>query len=402
MTRAEPYYGSFPALTNFAPQPYNSLIVRLRPIIVLLALPFAPVPGRSASLALPNGTAVPGQIFSLSLTFSTQGVSVAGIQFDIVSDASLSFGVLPGAEIGVSAKVLYTAALAGGGFRVLIAGMNQGALAGGELVRLLIVVDPNASPGSAQIRISNLAASDPEGNAVAVSSIAATVQIVAGSFTQSYAQAGVLNAASLLAGPVSPGEIVTIFGRAGLSGTTSVLFNGALAPILYAGPGQVNAVVPLGLNTSAAASLELRTPGGSLGTVSLMPAPVSPALFTQDSNGTGPGAILNQDYSVNSYSNPASAGSTVMLYGTGFGALIPPATDGQIASGPAPTALPVTATIAGMPATVTYAGAAPLLITGVVQINVQIPAGLPPNPAAAVSLLVGGVAMPAGVTVSTH
>jgi uncharacterized protein (TIGR03437 family) len=62
--------------------------------------------------------------------------------------------------------------------------------------------------------------------------------------------------------------------------------------------------------------------------------------------------------------------------------------------------LPVSATIGGVRAEVLYAGAAPGLIAGVVQINVLIPAGVPPNSAAPVSLSAGPYTTPAGVTVS--
>ena len=103
---------------------------------------------------------------------------------------------------------------------------------------------------------------------------------------------------------------------------------------------------------------------------------------------------------MNSFANPASAGSVIMVYGTGFGALNPPLSDGQAATDAVPTLLPVTATVGGVPANVLYAGAAPGLVAGLVQINLQIPAGLAPSPAIPLSVMVGGVAAAPGVTVS--
>jgi len=376
-------------------------VVRRSIILPVFLLPFSY--GQGASLSLSSQSAVPGQILSASLSFSSQAQAVSGIQFDMTSDVALSFGVLPGIQIGASAKVLYTSTLPGGGLRVVIVGMNQGIIADGELLRPLISVDPNATPGTAQMRIGNVVATDPSGTALALPPVSATVQIQAGSFTQSFAAAGIVNAASLLAGPISPGEIVTIFGGAGLSATTDVQFNGVHAPILYAGPGQVNAVVPLGLDPSKPATLGIFAAAQSLGVVTpLSTAAVSPALFTQDSDGVGPGAILNQDSTLNSPSNPASAGSIIMVYGTGFGPLNPPATDGQPATGQANTQMPVTATVGGIQSDVTYAGAAPGLIAGAVQINVRVPHNLAPSPAAIVLLSVGSVTTPAGVTVSTQ
>ena len=201
--------------------------------------------------------------------------------------------------------------------------------------------------------------------------------------------AGVLNAASFAPGPVSPGEIVTLLGN--LPNTTPrVLFNGIPAPILYAGLNQVNAVVPFGLPPDTPANLEVRTGNGSA-TLSVPVVSATPAVFALGSTGTGQGAILNQDLTINSPDNPATPGSFVMLYGTGFGMLDPQPADGQIADRAAATRLAVTASIGGIPADVTYAGAAPGLIAGVVQVNLRIPDGVASNLAAPVSLTIGQV-----------
>ncbi|MCX6627462.1 MAG: hypothetical protein NTW28_07520, partial [Candidatus Solibacter sp.] len=177
-------------------------------------------------------------------------------------------------------------------------------------------------------------------------------------------------------------------------------FNGIRAPTLYAGRGQVNAIVPFSLDVGPPATLEVRGDVQPTASLPLPTASVSPAVFTQGGTGIGPGAILNEDYSVNSFLNPAAAGSTVMVFGTGFGSLDPPATDNQIAGSPANTTRPVTASIGARPAEVLYAGAAPGLVSGVVQINLRIPSGVAPNVAAPLFLTVGPATTPAGVTVS--
>lgn len=359
--------------------------------------------GDCASLTLPDQVAVPGQVILAPLSLSSQGQVIAGVQFDLAFDAGLSVRLLPGAQLGSSGKTIYTAALPTGGFRVLIIGMNQGGIGDGDLLRAVIAVDPGISPGTAQIRLSNAVATDANGTSIPLSAAPATVQVQAASGTvlQSFVDGAVVSAASLLPGPISPGEIVTILGRSDLAATASVTFNGTKAPILYAGPGQVNAIAPFGLDLSGNTILEVRGISGSLGTAPLPLTTVAPALFTQNAAGTGPAVALNQDYTPNSFSNPAPAGSIVMFYGTGFGPLVPAAVDGQPAPGPASTVMPVTAMIAGVPAEVMYAGAAPGLIAGVVQINVRIP-GIIPNPDAAVSLTIDGVSMPSGVTVSVR
>ena len=360
------------------------------------------VSAQAASLALPGQVATPGQVIVAPLSWASQGQSISGVQFDMASDSALSVRILPGGQLGGSAKNLYTAALPGGGLRVLIVGMNATGIADGDLLRAIVAVDPAAAPGVAQIRFTNAIATDPGGNAVPVSMAAAAVQVQAGSVPIPFTDSAVVNAASLLPGAVSPGEILTIFGRPDLAAASSVLCNGARAPILYAGQGQVNAIVPFGLDAGGSTTLEIRSAQGSLGSTVLPTKPVAPALFATGAGGNGPGAILNPDYTPNSFAHPATAGSIVMLYGTGFGPLVPAAIDGQAAAGPAATAMPVTAFIGGLPAEVIYAGAAPGLIAGVVQINVRIPSGIGPNPVAPVSLAVGGVNIPPGVTIAVQ
>ena len=372
--------------------------------IGLLLCAFAAT-GGCASLTVAGQSAIPGQVLVLPVALSSGGQPIGGIQFDLTADAGLSLGVLPGGQIGVSGKVLYTASLPNNGLRVLIAGLNQTSLADGEVLRPMVSVSASAVPGSASVQVSNLFATDPNGNAVALIGGAAVIQIqssTAAAVGPPFVSAGVLSAASLLPGPVSPGEAITIAGGPELASVSGVLFNGLPAPLLYAGPGQVNAIVPLELSLSASADLELTAGSQSLGGVTVPVAAASPALFTRNSNGTGEGAILNQDYTVNSAQNPAPAGSVIMLYGTGFGQVSPPGADGQPAPDVASTVLPVIASVAGVAAQVLYAGAAPGLIAGVVQVNVRLPGGVTLNPAAQVALTVGGTATAPGVTVAVQ
>ena len=58
-------------------------------------------------------------------------------------------------------------------------------------------------------------------------------------------------------------------------------------------------------------------------------------------------------------------------------------------------------TIGGQPAAISYAGAAPLEPIGIFQINVKIPATLPPGPAAVI-VSVGGIATSKNVTVAVR
>lgn len=230
----------------------------------------------------------------------------------------------------------------------------------------------------------------------------------------------VANSASLLQGAISPGEVVTIFGAnigppaqsnlvfdgAGqasrvLAGT-QVLFNGIAAPLLYTSSGEVGAVAPFGI-TGPTAEIEVLYRGGSA-LMTIPVAPAAPALFSLNGTGGGPGAILNEDGTPNSDDNPAQPGSVVSLFGTGLGPTNPLSEDGTITSGPIlPTAsLPVSVLIDGQPAEILYAGDAPSMLQGFVQVNVRIPSTISVADTSDLSVVLkaGDYTSPTVVTVS--
>src|ERR1039458_7214251 len=59
-------------------------------------------------------------------------------------------------------------------------------------------------------------------------------------------------------------------------------------------------------------------------------------------------------------------------------------------------------TVGGVPCNVSYAGAAPYLISGLTQINVQVPAGVTPGPSVPLVVTVGGVRAQNGVTLAVR
>jgi len=228
------------------------------------------------------------------------------------------------------------------------------------------------------------------------------------------------SAATLQAGPVAPGELVTIFGSnlgpaspaglqlsaTGLVSTelaqTQVLFDGIPAPLLYAGSGQITAVVPYAITGRNTTQLVVTNAGQASSALTIGTTNSAPAVFTLDSTGQGQGAFLNQDGSVNGSMNPAARGSIIVLYATGGGQTNPAGVDGLLATNvlPAPT-LPVTVSIGGQPAEVLYSGAAPDLVAGLLQVNVRLPKGISSG-AVPIVLQVGGAASQPGVTLSVQ
>jgi endo-1,4-beta-xylanase len=232
--------------------------------------------------------------------------------------------------------------------------------------------------------------------------------------------ANVVDAASYQGGAVAPGEIVTVFGAnfgpANLAlsqldasgkfpasvGGVQVLFDGVPAPLIYAEAGQVSAVVPFEVAGEQQTEIQYQyNPGSGAVLSNTVTAPVTaaaPAIFALNASGSGPGAILNADYTVNSAANPAAAGGAILVFGTGGGAIVGGATDGALAPGAASLVTqPVTATIGGVSAHVDYAGPAPGLVNGAIQVNLTIPAGLTPGPQPVV-IMVGTAASQKGIT----
>jgi uncharacterized protein (TIGR03437 family) len=117
---------------------------------------------------------------------------------------------------------------------------------------------------------------------------------------------------------------------------------------------------------------------------------------------------LNQDYSMNGPGHPAAKGSIVMVYLTGEGQTNPPGVTGAITTAtlPAPQVTPapllaIGVTINGQPAFCTYAGEAPGLVAGMMQLNVQIPSNAPSGNLP-ITVSIGGNTSQNGVTVSVE
>jgi uncharacterized protein (TIGR03437 family) len=200
----------------------------------------------------------------------------------------------------------------------------------------------------------------------------------------------VLNAASLLpgygspfatgAGAVAPGEIVTMFGNGFGSSKPTVNFGQFTATVLYASDCQINAVVPFEVIPGLAIPVTVQSGEQTLGPVKLPVAVAAPGIFAVNGSGTGQAAILNQDTTVNSPSNPAARGSIVSVFMTGAGSLNPPLADGSLGPLSPPFPVPVAGvvvTIGSVNAPIAFVGQAPGLVAGATQVNVQVPQNAP-------------------------
>jgi len=306
------------------------------------------------------------------------------------------------------------------------------------------------------------------------SAVSKTLTVTTNPIVYSVTDAGSLVEPAAGATPTfAPYELITIFGAnfgpvagtpvqatldsnqrypASLSttgGTLTVAFNKAAtttliadAYLLFATDDQINLLVPSGVTGNTTANIVVNVGSNSTTAFDFTVATANPGLFTTTSSGTGQGAILNSDFSVNSSAKPAKAGTTVMIYVTGMGApdstatdtnvttaaafpascitpasyvtklgLSPATIDGaviqaaDIATGHLPpcfSKIKVGVTIGGQTATVTYAGWVADSVAGLYQINATVPSKLTAGNSQVVLVTVGTATSQLGVTMATN
>lgn len=201
----------------------------------------------------------------------------------------------------------------------------------------------------------------------------------------------VVNAASFQEGlPLSPGCWATAFGDFAsvgvvdtvadqlpfpdLLGGVQVLINDVASPMNFVGGTQINFVVPGATANQGKVSIRITVAGNTTyeGTINMWP--ISPGLLSLNpADAAKPGAVLNQDSTVNSQENPAARGEVVQIFGVGADfASLPD--DGAAAPGDPPinTATTPTVYISTAEAQVQFSGLAPNLVNAW-QLNVFVP-----------------------------
>jgi uncharacterized protein (TIGR03437 family) len=257
---------------------------------------------------------------------------------------------------------------------------------------------------------------------------------------------------STLTVPASGSSTLTVsfYSQGAISGATLI----ANAYLIYVSNTQINALVPSeiigSIGSVKTTGLQIVITYGSKSNTTTpflaKPAATNPGIFTIAAEGQGQGAILLPDYSVNSASNLAVKGTTVMIYVSGlgvptstaadtagksspkapggcispasyFGAVnklaTPPGTpwtsdDGAVilTSNLADNTLPPcfatapSVSIGGETATVSYAGWVADSVAGLYQINATVPTKAASGNAIPVVVTAGGVASQTGVTMA--
>ena len=174
---------------------------------------------------------------------------------------------------------------------------------------------------------------------------------------------------------VAPGELITIFGS-GLGTNTAVTLGGQKLSVLASFPFQINAQLPATVAPGPAILQVAASSGTASKTISIVAA--APQVFSYG----GQGAIVNQDGTINSQSYPARRGQFISVYCTGLGAT-------TLRNGLQTVNLPVTVLIGNVTVTASFAGLV-AGFPGLYQVNVTVPAAVPPGGTVNLVLQEGG------------
>ena len=183
-----------------------------------------------------------------------------------------------------------------------------------------------------------------------------------------------------LAGGIAPGQLIQISGRnlgpatavngqvdatgrlSAVVGNTSVFFDDVPAPLLSVGATTIQCFAPFEINGTT--SVTVVSSSQKSNAVRLGVATTAPQILS----------VTNQDGTLNSASNPAKVGSTIVIYASGFGETRPLSVDGLVNTAPLPVPLAApTVYLPGMAVQPQFLGAAPGMIAGIVQVNLQLP-----------------------------
>lgn len=346
-------------------------------------------------------------------------LTITAAQTMAANPTSLSFSFQQGGSAPPAQKITVTSTGGSLNFSVSVSTTSGGnwlsasPTSGATSAEVTVSVNPaGLAPGTynGTVRLESAAASN---SPVTVQVTLTVTALVVGPIS------AVVNGASWVAGPVAPGEILTLGGTnlgpttpaglrltpAGLVDTTlsdtRVLFDGIPAPLIYVSRNQINCVAPYGIAGRVTTRVQVEYQGVRSDPLELRVADTAPGIFTLDASGRGQGAILNQNFSVNGPNNPAAKGSVVMIYATGEGQTNPPGRDGEVTGSVLRRPIrDVMVTIGGVPARVEYAGSAPGFVAGVLQVNVVVPENAPSGNAVPVILTIGGVSSPATVSMA--
>jgi uncharacterized protein (TIGR03437 family) len=170
---------------------------------------------------------------------------------------------------------------------------------------------------------------------------------------------------------------------------TSVLFDGIPAPIISVQALSIICFVPFEV-VSPTTQITVLANGQKSNAVRVGVTATSPQVLS----------VSNQDGSLNSARNPAKLGSVIVLYLSGLGETTPLSVDGLVNTAPfSVPSVPVSVYLSPNIGSITPQAvvSAPGLIAGITQVNVALPATLPPE-SGGITISIGAAQAPVYVT----
>jgi uncharacterized protein (TIGR03437 family) len=182
--------------------------------------------------------------------------------------------------------------------------------------------------------------------------------------------------------------------------STSVTIGGQAAFVDFISPAQVNALVPSNAGTGLQ-QITVKTAAGTSAPVNVSVNAVQPGLLAPPSFTVNGSQYAVAFFSDGTYvlptgaiagliSRPAMPGDTIVLYGVGFGPVIPNIPAGQLVEQSNTLASSFQISVGGQAATVLYSGLAPNY-TGLYQFNITVP-NVAAGSALPLTFTLGGVA----------
>jgi uncharacterized protein (TIGR03437 family) len=160
----------------------------------------------------------------------------------------------------------------------------------------------------------------------------------------------------------------------------SVSIDGIPAYVEYISPGQINVLAPDDA-TQGLVTVQVTSGGLTSQSVQANKQEFAPAFFIFPAEASmyvvathGNNTLVGNTSLYPGVSTPAKPGEEIVLWGTGFGPTNPTTPSSQVVSAAVPLANKTTVTIGGVQAQIVFAG---LTESGVDQINVVVPTGLP-------------------------
>lgn len=288
----------------------------------------------------------------------------------------------------------------------------------GEISNVILLVGSGVAPDDSLVLASS-ALGDYSGATVPVASIGGVVSPGYGSVIFDLNFSGekqplviaLVNPASLLASPITPGQLIEVRGLGLASGSsptvavdpanpplelagTQLLIDGAAAPLFSVKDNSIVALAPPGPFSESSSVLSVISANAQSDPRTVLTGSVNAALFTTSGTGAGQALATNQDGSANSSQNPARKGQILRLFATGLG-VTAAAADGESA----PTAA-IAATLADRAAQVENISSAAGYPAGYFAIDIVVPFGVPEGDFVSVAIAADGMSSQPGVTVS--